>query len=260
MSEKDNSIEQNVNQLSQFELIKASFRLIEKTLNSMKENSNYIKQALTNVRDIYVETLAKFGWFLSRKLDLDTFLDITPVIVNQDISFDERKKIVDKSFMDCIDKKVRKDIFTDLFSYSISSQRAKLLSEIEFAFKHEKYYLASVALATFIEGIMAEKCIEVGLYDNGIHQINQKTTIKFLGDKTEDSIIINLSLLKVIELNFYESFKIIDGIPTPTSEIGRHSILHGINLEYGRELVFIKLLLILDGLFILFEDISFEQY
>lgn len=183
-----------------------------------------------------INQLVKCEWTLNRDGNMINFTNLMR-INNEEISSEDKKHKIDL-YMDNLitDEKVLIILDEIMSSKSINSERKLIVEEILFAYNNKKFFSANCLIITLVEGVIvtADKKIK------WVTQNNIKDSIKNRMD-----YYCEVLTFKILEKGYYAIFNLDTGTK---GTISRHAILHGYDVEYGKLIVYKKLLLLLSDI------------
>lgn len=225
-----------------------AYEIVDDAIKAITESFNF-DEILEQNEELYVaiNTIAKYGWTACDYMELSKIIKIGRTVKRSTENHNEIQSIIDETLARMLSSKVINQIFDEIKSNDLVISREHIIDEIQFAYKHKKYYLGVVSLISLIEGIFI---------DNKFYK--EKFSHKKMRDKISsmsvDSKINGMSVLNVFKYKFHIIFY--PGIDNIPNEMSRHAIIHGVDTNCGNEVTFLKVLLILNGIVELLTEIS----
>lgn len=172
----------------------------------------------------------KYDWFIA--YDLYTSKRFYESLVGMD-SQEASTEIIDNLFIEYYDEELRNKMLEDLRAIDFLKQYDEMLNQVETGYNNELYYLVVPSLFVLIEGMIARGFNHIGQM-RGAHMSSYLEEL--LKNESGNSLheIINKRML----VSFKHGYEI-------DSPISRHAIIHGGDINYGREAVALRLFLIL---------------
>lgn len=171
----------------------------------------------------------KYDWFIA--YDLYTSKGFYESLVDLD-SQEASIEIIDNLFIKYYNEELRNKMLEDLRSIDFLEQYDEIINQIEIGYNNELYYLVVPSLFVLIEGMVARGFNHTG-------QMRGSQMSGYLEELLKNESAN--SLHEIINKRMLVSFKHGHEIDSP---ISRHAIIHGGDINYGREAVALRLFLI----------------
>lgn len=206
---------------------------------SINETISKYKEYLT-LKEQAALIATKYDWFIM--YDFHAGMGFYEDLIQLDSGVDVEQSKVDKLFQEAYNNDVRKGMFEEIKDKqnmggcSFLAEYNPIFEQIEKGFERGLYYLIVPTMFSVIEGIIAQSQYHVGQMDGRMMKV-------YIARLFEDDRAGSLRIL--IRDRMLIRFNHGDPIQSP---ISRNAILHGADLNYGREEVALRLFLIIYNL------------
>jgi len=188
----------------------------KKLVSAYMEKRHLHNQMLANAFKI----IANYGWYISEDIPMDK------ITVLYGFAFEEKEEDINvffqKFYMENLEKNIEK-------LQNRHSSRSHLILEAYESYKNRCYHASILLSLTIADGICSGELFKI--------KKNKTSIKKFLeNNKTPETLSIFLGVLtEVNSIDVYYPFK-----SKFKSQLNRHGIIHGYDIEYGSELNSLK--------------------
>lgn len=190
----------------------------------LKEQKEYL-----DAKEMAALIATKYDWFIA--FDFYVGKEFFEKLVELD-EMNPNNEEIDDLFINYYDLETRKQMIRDLKEIELIKEYEEILSQIEYGYERELYYLVIPTLFTMIEGMVAKGFQHKGYL--GGPQIKEYVNDLLDGYEAQ-------SLQEIINNRMLASFKHGEMVDSP---ISRHAILHGGDIDYGMEATALRVFLI----------------
>ena len=205
-------------------ILSSSIHWSEKITKFIIEQNEYL-----NVKDKSSLIATKYDWFIA--YDFYTSKSFYEKLIKLDKKGVDTEEI-DNLFVEYYDFNFKSRIIKDIRESKLVEEFDEIIIQIQYGYEHELYYLVVPTLFVIIEGMIARGFNHTG-------KMNGREFKKYINELVSDDKVN--SLHEIINQRMLAGFEHGNKIDSP---ISRHAILHGGDINYGREAIALRLLLI----------------
>ncbi|WP_350253586.1 hypothetical protein [Bacillus halotolerans] len=206
------------------------------------EDFSYLKAFLDSLDDVFIKfkkIIIELGYPPNHDYPIDLLLSIIDAYEDSDL--EELKVKVDQIMLNYFDDKEIEEMLMHWESRAVLQKRLPIIRNAIKAHKQQMYFASIPTLLPQLEGLVAD-CFQ---HKGSMNSVKMKKYLEcFLIEKvTPDSYTFKDILYDYYIQNILVRFEHGKDI---TSDISRHAILHGGDVNYGKQINSLKLILLFD--------------